>query len=300
MEMFQLRYFVAAAQRLHFTQAAEAVCVSQPSLSQQIANLEREVGAALFVRHSRAVTLTDAGRALLRHAERILDEEAGGLRAVRQVIGLEQGQLTLWTLPTAGQHLLPPLLASFRAAYPQIGIKLRETVPARAVAEAVDKGQADIGIVHLPYLVEGLESHILLREDLALVVPCSHPFAARGTISLSECGGEDFIWAPEGANAAHPLYAACLAAGFEPHIACAVGSAQGMQALVGAGLGIALLPRLAIHPPPGTCVVELDEPRPARTLAAVWRADTLSHAARAFLDRLCQNQTFGDHANGVT
>jgi DNA-binding transcriptional LysR family regulator len=286
MELFQLRYFVSAAHRLHFTQAAEEMCVSQPSLSQQIANLEREVGAALFLRQGRSVALTDAGRALLRHAERILEEETLARRAVQEVVGLARGQLTIWTLPTPGQHLLPPLLADFRRAYPQIAISLRETVPARAVAEAVDKGRADIGIVHLPYQVAGLQERVLLREELALVVPQSHPFARQKTVALAAAAHEDFIWAPEGATAVHPLYAACLAAGYEPHIACVSGSAQGMQALVAAGLGIALLPRLAIHAPEGTCVVELEEPRPTRTLAAIWRGETLSHAARAFLDCL--------------
>ena len=286
MELFQLRYFVAAAHRLHFTQAAEAMCVSQPSLSQQIANLEREVGAALFIRQGRTVILTDAGRALLRHAERMLEEETLARRAVQEVIGLARGQLTIWTLPTPGQHLLPPLLADFRRAHPHIAIKLRETVPARAVAEAVEKGVADVGIVHLPYQVEGLRARVLLREHLALVVPQDHAFASRPSVALADAAGEDFIWAPEGATSAHPLYAACLAAGFEPHIACISGSAQGMQALVAAGLGIALLPHLAIHAPEGTCVVELQEPRPTRTLAAVWREETLSYAARAFLDRL--------------
>ena len=290
MELFQLRYFVSAAHRLHFTQAAEEMCVSQPSLSQQIANLEREVGAALFLRQGRSVALTDAGRALLRHAERMLEEEMLARRAVQEVVGLARGQLALWTLPTPGQHLLPPLLADFRRAYPQIAISLRETVPARAVAEAVDKGRADIGIVHLPYQVEGLEERILLKEELALVVPESHTFAKQGAIPLAAARGEDFIWAPEGATSAHPLYAACLAAGYEPHIACVSGSAQGMQALVAAGLGIALLPRLAIHAPPGTCVVELEAPRPTRTLAAIWRGATLSHAARAFLDRLPEKE----------
>ncbi len=291
MELFQLRYFVAAARRLHFTQAAEEMCVSQPSLSQQIANLESEVGTSLFLRQGRAVTLTDAGRVLLRHAERILEEEALARRAVQEVIGLARGQLTLWTLPTPGQHLLPTLLAAFRHAHPHIAISLRETVPARAIAEAVEQGRADIGIVHLPYQVQGLQERILLHEDMALVVPVAHPFARIAAdecrpIALAEAAGEDFIWAPEGATAVHPLYAACLAAGFEPHIVCISGSAQGMQALVAAGLGIALLPRLAIHPPEGTCIVELAAPRPTRTLAAIWRESALSHAARAFLNRL--------------
>ena len=299
MELFQLRYFVEAAHRLHFTQAAEAVCVSQPSLSQQIANLETEVGARLFVRQGRSVALTDAGRALLRHAERMLEEEALGRRAVQEVLGLQRGQLTLYTLPTPGQYLLPPLLAEFRRKYPQITISLREMVPARLVAEGVSEGRADIGIVHLPYQVEGLQEHILLQEDLALVVPDAHPFASRSHVALAEAAGEDFIWAPEGASPAHPLYAACIAAGFAPHIACVSGSAQGMQSLVFAGLGIALLPRLAIHAPAGTCVVELAEPRPMRTLAAVWREAHLSHAARAFLEQL-RGINHGEHGEEIS
>jgi len=105
-------------------------------------------------------------------------------------------------------------------------------------------------------------------------------------VPLAALATEDFIWVPEGATSAHPLYAACLAAGFAPRIACISGSAQGMQELVAAGLGIALLPRLAIHPPPGAAVIELAAPRPTRTLVAVWRPDRLSHAATVFLSQL--------------
>jgi DNA-binding transcriptional LysR family regulator len=286
MELFQLRYFVAAARQQHFTRAAEEMYVSQPSLSLQIANLEREVGARLFVRQGRSVRLTDAGAVLLRYAERILSEEEAARQAVQEVVGLRRGQLILWTLPTPGQHLLPPCLTAFRRAYPQIEIFLREMVPARAVAETVAEGRADIGIVHLPYLVSGLEERVLLQEEMALVVPESHRLAAGEPVPLAAVAEEDFIWAPEGATEAHPLYAACLTAGFAPHIACMSGSASGMQALVAAGLGIALLPRLAIHPPEGTRVVELVPPCPTRTLVAIWRADRLSHAAAAFLDYL--------------
>ena len=286
MELFQLRYFVAAARHLHFTRAAAECCVAQPPLSQQIANLERELGAPLFLRQGRAVRLTDAGEAMLEYAERILAEEAAAKRAVQEVLGLKRGQITIWTLPTPGQHLLPPLLASFRRSYPTIEISLREVVPARQIAEAIAAGRADLGIVHLPYQVEGLEERVLLREEMALVVPSAHRFAARTSVALSEAAAEDFVWVSEGATEAHPIYAACLAAGFAPRIVCLSGSAQGMQSLVAAGLGISLLPRLAIHPPEGARVVELDPPRPGRTLVAIWRADRLSHAARAFLETL--------------
>jgi DNA-binding transcriptional LysR family regulator len=286
MEIYQLRYFVTAARLEHFTRAAEANHVSQPSLSQQISNLEREVGAALFYRQGRSVQLTDAGRTLLLYAERILEEEEAAKRAILEVVGLRRGQLAVWTLPTPGQHLLPRHLAAFRKMYPEVEITLRETVPAQAVAAAVAGGKADIGIVHLPYQIEGLERRELLKEELALVVPVAHPLASQSEVALAALGAEDFIWVPEGATSAHPLYAACLAAGFAPRIACISGSALGMQELVAAGLGIALLPRLAIHPPPGATVIELAAPRPTRTLVAVWRSDRLSHAATVFLRQL--------------
>jgi DNA-binding transcriptional LysR family regulator len=287
MEIFQLRYFAAAARLGNFSRAAEAVCVSQPSLSLQIANLEKEVGAALFVRHGRSVRLTDAGQMLQEHAERILEHEIEARRAVRQVVGLERGRLSLWTLPTLGQHLLPPALAAFRQAHTGIEISVREAVPARAVGEAVALGKADLGFVHLPCSVAGLAQRVLLEEELWLVVPEGHALARAGWVALSDVAGEDFVWVPEGSTTEHPIFAACVAAGFTPKIACVSGSAQGMQALVAAGLGIALLPELAIAaPPPGAVRVALAPPRPTRTLAVVWRPEALSHAARAFLDQM--------------
>jgi LysR family transcriptional activator of glutamate synthase operon len=286
MELFQLRYFVSAARLRHFTRAAEENFVSQPSLSLQIANLEREIGARLFVRRGRSVRLTDAGELLLQYAERILNDEIAARQAIQELIGLRLGTLKLWTLPTPGQQLIPPLLAEYRARYPEVEIHLRETVPAGAVAEAVAAGQADIGILHLPYQSVGLSEHLLLREELALIVPEGHPLAGHTCVALADVRNEPFVWAPDAASEVHPLYAACLAAGFAPRIVCETGSAHAMQALVAAGLGIALLPKLAIKPPAGTCVVELAPPRPTRTIAAVWRADRLSHSASAFLDIL--------------
>ncbi|MBC8102512.1 MAG: LysR family transcriptional regulator [Cytophagales bacterium] len=293
MELFQLRYFVAAAAQGNFTRAAESAHISQPSLSLQIANLEREVGAALFTRHGRSVRLTDAGRTLREYAERILAEEREALRAVRGVVGLESGRLSLYTLPTPGQNLLPPTLARFRRDYPGIEITLHETVPARAVGEAVAAGRADLGVVHLPCPVPGLTFRDLFTEELALVVPMDHPLALAGAAApaLADLATEDFVWVPEGATPEHPFFAACMAAGFTPRIACVSGSATGMQSLVAAGLGIALLPRLAIHPPEGATVVELAPPRPTRTLAMIWPvgAAPRTHAARAFLERITRD-----------
>jgi LysR family hydrogen peroxide-inducible transcriptional activator len=283
MELFQLRYFVAAARQLNFTQAAAQCHIAQPSLSAQIAALEKELGTSLFHRRGRSVQLTDAGEALLGYAGRLIALEEEARLGVRRVVGLEAGKLSLWTLPTPSQHLLPPLLARFRTAYPGISISVHEAVPARAIAEAVLAGRADLGVVHLPCALDGLEQRSLLTEELALIVPEAHSLA-RTTPTLASLSGESWVWVPEGQSPEHPIFAACLAAGFTPRIACVSGSAGGMQALVAAGLGIALLPRLALSPPPGTVIVELAEPRPTRTLALVWRSgEALSHAATAFM-----------------
>jgi DNA-binding transcriptional LysR family regulator len=273
---------VAAARQLNFTQAAALCHIAQPSLSAQIAALERELGTPLFHRQGRSVRLTDAGEALLGYATRLLalEEEARG--EVRRVVGLEAGRLRLWTLPTPGQHLLPPLLARFRAAHPGVSISVHEAVPARAIAEAVTEGRADLGILHLPCVLPGLERRVLLTEELALVVPEGHKLIGSEP-TLASLAEESWVWVPEGQSPEHPIFAACLAAGFTPRIACVSGSAGGMQALVAAGLGIALLPRLALSPPLGTVIVELSDPRPTRTLALIWRSgETLSHAAAAF------------------
>jgi DNA-binding transcriptional LysR family regulator len=289
MEIFQLRYFVTAARLLHFTQAAETLCVSQPSLSVQIGRLEAELGTALFHRQGRSVRLTDAGQALLPVAERILEQEVEARRVVQQVAGLECGRLSLCALPALDQHLLPPWLARFRREHPGISIRVRELRPARAVAQAVLEGNADLGFVHLPCDLgssNGLAMRPLLEDPLALVIPQAHPFSERESVNLAETAGEDFVWVHEAQDADHPLYGACLRAGFAPQIVCESGSAQGVLALVAAGLGIALLPRLAIEPREGTRVVPLAEPGPSRTLAVLWLPGALSHAAQAFLE-LC-------------
>lgn len=297
MELLQLRYFAAAARLLHFTRAAEALYVSQPTLSVQIARLEAELRVALFRRRGRRVELTDAGAALLPHAERLLQAEEEARRAVSQVAGLQRGRLSLCALPALDQHLLPPWLARFRREHPGIELRVRELRPARAVAQAVRAGEADLGFLHLPCEVPGLAVHPLLEEDLQLVVPGGHPLARGASPRLTALAGEEWVWVHEAQERDHPLFAACLAAGFAPRVVCESGSAQGVQALVAAGLGITLLPRLAIEPREGTVAVALAEPRPTRTLAVTWRAGAESHAAAAFL-RLCAPGAMGGAAAG--
>jgi LysR family hydrogen peroxide-inducible transcriptional activator len=285
MELFQLRYFARAARLLHFSRAAEELSISQPSLSLQIGRLETELGTPLFRRQGRRVTLTDAGEALLPLAERLLQLEAEARRAVQQVAGLQQGRLTLCALPALDQHLLPPWLAEFRREHPGVELRVRELRPARKVAQAVRDGQADLGFVHLPCDTAGLAVRPLLEDPLRLIAPDGHPLAAREAVDLAELADEAWVWVHDAQEPEHPLYAACLQAGFTPRVVCESGSAQGVLALVAAGLGVALLPALAAEPRPGVRVLPLRPPH-SRTLAVVWDPAGLSHAGRAFLGLL--------------
>ncbi len=291
-ELFQLRYFVAAARGLHFGKAAEELFISQPSLSLQIQRLERELGTELFHRKGRRVVLTDAGVALLPLAERLLEGEREARRAVQEVMGLERGRLVLCALPALDQHLLPPWLAQFRREHPGVELRVRELRPTRAVVQAVTDGQADLGFVQLPCATDGeaLALRPLLEEPLQMVVASDHPFAQRGEVALAEAADAEWVWVHEAQEATHPLYAACIQAGFTPRVVCESGSVQGVLALVAAGLGIALLPRLAVEPREGITAVPLAAPTPTRTLAVVWQPARLSHAARAFLE-YCEDRT---------
>jgi DNA-binding transcriptional LysR family regulator len=210
-----------------------------------------------------------------------LEEE--GRRAVREVAGLQRGVLSICALPALDQHLLPPWLAAFRREHPGIDLRVRELRPAAAIAEAVRAGHADLGFLQLPVDLKGLAWRVLLEEALVVVVPAGGPLAGARVLRLEELAGEEWVWVAEARDTGHPLFAACLAAGFEPRIACESGSVQGVLALVAAGLGVALLPRLAAEPRAGTVVVPLASPAPRRTLGVAWRGDRLSHAARAFL-----------------
>lgn len=286
MELHQLRYFVTAARTGHFGRAAEAIPISQPSLSQGIARLERELGLQLFDRGGRGATLTAAGRELLPLAEQVVSGAARIESAAEEIRGLGMGRLEICALPALDQHLLPPWLVQFRQQFPRVELRVRELRPAGAVAQAVLSGQADLGFAHMPCELPGLRVRMLLTDPLLLIAPSGHPLASRPVVDLRDAAGEDFIWVRDANDFEHPLMRACRLSGFEPGIVCESGSAQGALALVEAGLGITLLPALAAEPRPGLTAAPLSDDSLARQLVVIWREKGASPAARAFV-RLC-------------
>lgn len=292
MDLTQLIYFRAAARLEHFTRAAEAEHVAQPALSRQIHALESELGLPLFDRVGRGVRLTAAGRALLPHVERILAEVAAIEQDARTLRDLKGGTVALGFLHSIGAHLLPGVLAAFRVHHPAISFTLREGAWSELEA-LVRQGDLDLAITSpLPDGAGDLVATTLLCDDLVAALPPHHPLASRAEVHLSDLAHEPFIFLGASfGELRHITWEACTRAGFTPRIAFEAEGLATMRGLVGAGLGVALLPDLASH------VRENGAPAPAcrplagrpvhRVIGLVRHAERVpSPAAAAFADLL--------------
>ncbi|MFZ5816490.1 MAG: LysR substrate-binding domain-containing protein, partial [Bacillota bacterium] len=286
MELHHLRYFVSVARHGNFTRAAEENHVAQPSLSQQIRRLEEELGAPLFDRSVSPVRLTDAGEALLPHAEAILQQTAAARAAVEERLGLRSGRLLLGTLPQTGSRLLPVAVAAFRERYPGVAVVLREESTER-LTELALAGETDLTLTTLPVGHPELATEPLLTEEILLALPPSHPLAGSPSLPLTAVAEEPFLIMKPGYAFRDQCLAACRAAGFEPRVAFESTQIDTIQAMVSAGLGVTLVPRMAAEQArrPAPAFIRLEGPPLTRTLALAWRRDRyLSRAATAFLE----------------
>ncbi|MFE3267932.1 LysR family transcriptional regulator [Streptomyces sp. NPDC059215] len=243
MELRHLQHFVAVAEDQHFTRAAERLMVSQSGLSSSIRALERELQAPLFVRTTRRVTLTEAGRALLGEAERVLAQVRAAHDAVAAVQGLLRGTLSLGTEQCiAGVHVAK-LLTAFRRRHPDVEIRLRQA-GSGALAEEVAAGRLDLafGVKTQPD-GDQLRSVPLTSEPMTVLCHPTHHLAASAVVTPEELGGEAFVdfhpdWGPR-----RITDAAFAAAGVRRTVTLEVSDVHSLLELVDEGLGIAVVPR---------------------------------------------------------
>jgi LysR family transcriptional activator of glutamate synthase operon len=287
MELRHLDYFVAVAEHGNFTRAAEALHVAQPSLSQQIRALERELGVSLFERTSRRVRLTAAGESLLPHARRVLGAVADARHELAEQREAPAGPVRLGTTPTVAIHLLPNRLATFTRTYPRIDVHLHEG-GARSLETDLVNGAIDLAVVTLPVHHPALKTALILEETLLLGVAPDHRFAGRESVALDEAAGEPFVLYREGYGLRESVLSACEQAGFRPRIVLDGGETETVLRLCAAGLGVTLVPPLALDGSPGRPLgVRLHAPVPTRRLGLAWRDERyLSRAARLLRDDL--------------
>jgi DNA-binding transcriptional LysR family regulator len=246
MELRHLRYFVAVAEELHFTRAAQRLHIGQPPLSQQIQALEEELGVQLFTRTKRSVALTDAGRHLLGRARELLASAGMLAGEVQRVARGEVGELRIGftsTLPLTS--LLRDAVGDYRRQFPEVSLQLREMYTAEQF-EALRRREIDVGFVRFnnPKAPGGIKLKVLRRDPLRLIVPVAHRFAGRKSVSIKECRDERFVGFPPsaGTGTAVLLQQLCAQAGFVPQVSQEAGEATTQIGLVAVGLGVAVLP----------------------------------------------------------
>jgi LysR family hydrogen peroxide-inducible transcriptional activator len=285
MELHQLRYFVAVAREGSMTRAAATLFLAQPTLSIQIRKLEQDVGAKLFERLARRVVLTAAGKAFLEHAERALAEVEQGREHVADVVGLRDGRVSVGVLPSVAAHLLPGVLAAFRAEHPAVAVRLVEHDVSRDFEQLVQSGELDMAVTRMPVTLEGLRARTLVREPIVVLVPPAHPLRDRPGIALRELTDEGFVCMRSGYGLRELADQLCAEAGFAPRVVIETGQLSIVHGMVRSGVGVALLPRLAASG--AEPQVPVSDPHAHRELGVVWRRSALaSPPVAAFLDRL--------------
>nr|WP_203614706.1 LysR family transcriptional regulator [Streptomyces sp. SID13726] len=287
----QLQYFVAVAETRHFTRAADLVHVAQPSLSQQIKALERELGADLFLRARGNITLTDAGEALLPLARRILADADTARHEVQELVQLRGGRIRLGATPSLCTGLLPDVLRAFHDRYPGIRLLIEEGGSHDLVRELA-RGALDLALVVLPLPTPSpaLTTVELLREDLVVVSsPEADPPGGPGrrTVRIADLESERLVMFRHGYDLRELTVAACRSAGFEPDFAVEGGEMDAVLGFARAGLGVAVVPRMvATRSGRGLRVTPLARPGLHRTIALAHRSDVAPPRAARELQRM--------------
>ncbi len=276
MQFQQLLYFVTVAETLHFTHAAEQVHVSQPSLSQQIRALEKELGADLFTRARGNIALTDAGKALLPLARRILADADTARHEVQELAQLRRGRVRLGATPSLCTGLLPDVLRTFHDLHPGIQLLIEESGSHDLVRELA-RGALDLALVVLPLPTPSpaLTTVELLHEDLVVVSAASVPRPGRGrSVRVADLEGEPMVMFRHGYDLRELTVAACRAEGFEPSFTVEGGEMDAVLGFVRAGLGLAVVPRMvAARAGRDLRVTPLARPGLSRTIALAHRSD---------------------------
>jgi LysR family hydrogen peroxide-inducible transcriptional activator len=286
----ELRYAVAVADHRHFGRAAAACFVTQPTLSAQVAKLERTLGVKLFERSSRSVEATPEGEEIVREARAVLAAAARILEVASSKSEPMTGSWRVGVIPTLAPYLLPWLVPALRDAFPKLAIVLREIRTAEILAEIRDR-KLDGGLLALPVEGTGLRAEPLFDEPFVLLSPRSHPLSAKAAVRESDLQGERVLLLEEGHCLRDQALSICSRAGARD--AALDGdfratSIETLRQMVAGGMGVTLLPALALRcgeNGSSVAAVPFSEPAPTRRIALVFRE---GHPRRADYERIAE------------
>ena len=277
MNLRALQYFVKLAELKHFSHAAEACLVSQPTLSTQIMKLEEELGVQLVERIPRKVKLTAVGKEIADRARRVLRDIDQIRVTARRSSDPETGSLRLGIFPTLAPYLLPHVVPGIRARFPQLKLQLAEE-KSGDIVRLLDEGELDAALLSLPLDENGLEVEILFEEPFMLALPQSHP--------LADLEGSELLLMADGHCLRDHALEVCALSGASERVDFHATSMETLRQMVAAEVGITLMPILAVKPPiavtDNMALRPFAAPAPSRTIALVWRRSsalgTLMHS----------------------
>jgi LysR family transcriptional regulator, hydrogen peroxide-inducible genes activator len=282
MNLKDLKYLVALADTGHFGRAAERTFVSQPTLSAQLKKLEDYLGVKLVERQPKNVQLTDVGKQIVVRARRMLNEGDEIVALARDNTNPLSGKLKLALIPTIGPYLLPRVMQKIRKAMPELKLMLYEH-QTESLLKRLRDGEIDLGVVALPVEDEGLESRELYREAFMVALPNNHPLAQKSTVRVQDLKDQTLLLLEDGHCLRDQALEVCSRVDIREPEDFRATSLETLRQMVMAGLGITLMPELAVDPPFGSqrglTVRQFGKPAPTRTVGAVWRKTSTRAAA---------------------
>ncbi len=274
MNLRDLKYLVALADHKHFGRAAAASFISQPTLSTQIKKLEDELGVALVERAPRRVMLTPVGREVAERARKVIADVEQMAEIARRSQDPEAGTVRLGLFPTLGPYLLPHVVAPLRKRFPRLELLLVEEKTDQILARLRD-GRLDAGLLALPIHDDQLHVEVLFDEPFLLAVPHQHPMAEQDSLDINDLDNQHLLLLEEGHCLRDQALDVCHMAGAGERDGFRATSLETLRQMVAAGVGITLLPMLAVQPPvPVSSDIRLLSFRgdaPHRQIAMVWR-----------------------------
>jgi LysR family hydrogen peroxide-inducible transcriptional activator len=286
MNLRALQYFVKLADLQHFSKAAKACFVSQPTLSTQIKKLEEELGVQLVERSPKNIMLTPVGEEIADRARLVLRDIEQIRSVARRSGNPAKGTLRLGLFPTLAPYFLPHVVPGIRKAYPELTLQLAEE-KTETILSMLRKGSLDAGVLALPIDGEGLSIEILFDEPFVMAVPNNHPLAEKSKIVMADLTHTELLLLEDGHCLRDHALEVCAMAGARERVDFHATSMETLRQMVAAEVGVTLMPLMAVKPPiaktANVTTRPFADPVPSRTLALVWRT---SSALSGFLTEL--------------
>ncbi|MFF2481574.1 LysR family transcriptional regulator [Paenibacillus sp. NPDC058071] len=285
MELRQLYYFVKVAKKEHVTQAAEELHVAQSAVSRQIHQLEEELGVKLFLQKGRNLQLTPVGQLFLKRAEVILADLERMVVEIHEFLDPERGEIRLGFPHSLGVSLIPQVVAAFRKKHPNVKFRFKQGMYPTLIRDMV-QGEIDLAFISpFPDEHDQVSGQVLLTEELYAILPPGHRLSNKERIDLADLKDETFVLFSEGYSLRPIVWEACLKAGFTPKIGFEGEETETIRGLVAAGMGVSLLPEMALHHGGALqpAKIRVENPKVTRTIGIIHRSgEKLPLVAKVF------------------